>query len=637
MQLLIENTLTAHSQLVELANKSYRIGRGNECDIVLASPFVSRMQAMIEYARPSFIIQPLGMNGTFVNEKELQRKDQIALKAGDRIRIGEYVISVSPGEQDGKADQQRLNLAKKFVDLETRVHTELLQRLDLRKMMNSRQNDQKKWSEEHLRTVHRHLTDIVNQQEFIAGPDVEEHVVRETMKTLVMDSVAFRGQSDPAGSRQPGEEQVGQYEEQIADITDHLLRDLELSQDSDPERVQENTKKVEEDFGAAMDRQWPAISGGLRRYIVKRRIRKDIHDMIVGLGPLQDLLNYPNVTEIMVVSRDQIYVEKNGKIEDSGRAFVSDEIGMSIIERIVSPLGRRIDKAQPLVDARLADGSRVNAIIPPLALAGPCITIRKFARKPFTIDDLIEKRTLDRRAANFLRACVKGKKNIIISGGTGSGKTTLLNVLSAFIEERERIITIEDSAELQLQQKHVVRLETKPANIEGTGAFTIRDLVRNSLRMRPDRIIVGECRGAEALDMLQAMNTGHSGSMTTGHANTPSDILLRLETMVLEAEAMPVSAIRAQVAAALDVIVQQARLDGKRRVTHITEVVELDEQEGRIILEDIFVYRRPTDGSDGELLYTGYIPTFLPELLTEKTADKKPLLKLEDMFNPEAI
>jgi pilus assembly protein CpaF len=333
----------------------------------------------------------------------------------------------------------------------------------------------------------------------------------------------------------------------------------------------------------------------------------------------------------MVVSRNQIYIEKNGTIEESGRAFVSDEIGMSIIERIVSPLGRRIDKAQPLVDARLADGSRVNAIIPPLALKGPCITIRKFSRNPFTIDDLISKGTLNDRAANFLKACVRGKKNIIISGGTGSGKTTLLNVLSSFIDESERIVTIEDSAELQLRQKHVVQLETKLPNIEGSGAFTVRDLVKNALRMRPDRIVVGECRGGEALDMLQAMNTGHSGSMTTGHANSPEDMLLRLETMVLMAVEMPISAIRSQIAAAIDVIIQQARVDGQRKVTHITEVVELDQREGQIILEDIFLYRRPPDGGEGELVYTGYIPTFLPELLNDKIMNKKPL-KLEEMF-----
>jgi pilus assembly protein CpaF len=377
-----------------------------------------------------------------------------------------------------------------------------------------------------------------------------------------------------------------------------------------------------------MKRHWVEMSGGLKRYLLKRRIRKDIHDIIFGLGPLQDLLNSPSINEIMVVARNKIYIEKAGiGIEESGRAFVSDEVSYAIIERIVAPLGRRIDKSQPLVDARLADGSRVNAIIPPLALKGPCITIRKFAREAITIDDLLAWGSVNERAAHFLNGCVRGRKNVIISGGTGSGKTTLLNVLSAFIEPKDRIVTIEDSAELQLKQEHVVQLKTKPANIEGSGAFTIRDLVKNALRMRPDRIIVGECRGGETLDMLQAMNTGHSGSMTTAHANSPEDMMLRLETMVLTAMNMPVNAIRSQIGSAIDVVVQASRVGGKRRVTQITEVVGMDEEEGVIVLEDVFV-DRPDDSlrAGGELVYTGYVPTFLPELI------ERGHVKLEKIF-----
>ncbi|GAG30886.1 unnamed protein product, partial [marine sediment metagenome] len=246
----------------------------------------------------------------------------------------------------------------------------------------------------------------------------------------------------------------------------------------------------------------------LRRYMIRRMLHKEIEDIVLGYGPLQDLLDMPNVNEIMVVGKDHIYLEKDGVVQDSGRSFFSDEIVQNIIERIITPIGRRIDRSTPLVDARLPDGSRVNAIVNPLSLSGPVLTIRKFARIPFTIDDLIERGTLAPNAAGFLKGCVTGRKNILISGGTGSGKTTTLNVLSGFIGHDERIVTIEDSAELQLPQDHVVRLETRPANIEGRGAYTIRDLVRNALRMRPDRLIVGECRGPEALDMLQAMNTG---------------------------------------------------------------------------------------------------------------------------------
>jgi pilus assembly protein CpaF len=316
----------------------------------------------------------------------------------------------------------------------------------------------------------------------------------------------------------------------------------------------------------------------------------------------------------MVVGRDRIYIEKDGVVQNSGRSFFSDEIVQSIIERIITPVGRRIDRSTPLVDARLSDGSRVNAIINPLSLSGPVLTIRKFARIPFTIDDLIERETLTEATAGFLKACVVGRKNLIISGGTASGKTTTLNVLSNFIPSAERIVTIEDSAELQLPQEHIVRLETRPANIEGRGAYTIRDLVKNALRMRPDRLIVGECRGPEALDMLQAMNTGHDGSLTTIHANNPQDMLMRLETMVLMAVEMPVRAIREQMVAALDVIVQMARLaDGRRRVTHVTEICGIDPETQRVITEDIFTLRgsgERIEPGEGRLRHTGYIPLF---------------------------
>lgn len=627
MQLLIENTLTAENRLVELTNKSYQIGRGNECNIVLASPFVSRIQASIQYSRQTFVIEPYGMNSTYLNDVELKQGERVALDPGDKIRIGEYVLSVASGsKQMGVAEQRRLDLARKFVDIESQVHSELLSRLDLRKAeLSTRQNEQKKWSEERLQTIHKHLSEILNHSSFVVEPEIEQYIVRETLKTELMDGITFHGDRQGSDFKLPADDYAGQHEHEIEKIKSDLVTALEL--DDDPEHLRENAQKVEKGFEAAMDRHWLEMSNGLRRYVLRRKIRKDIHDMIVGLGPLQDLLNYPNISEIMVVSRKQIYIEKDGIIEESGRAFVSDEIGLSIIERIVAPLGRHIDKAQPLVDARLADGSRVNAIIPPLALKGPCITIRKFSRTPLNMDDLTKKGTLNEKAARFLKACVLGKKNMIISGGTGSGKTTLLNALSSYIKPEDRIVTIEDSAELQLLQRHVVQLETKLPNIEGTGAFTVRDLVKNALRMRPDRIVVGECRSGEALDMLQAMNTGHSGSMTTGHANSPEDMLLRLETMVLMAVEMPIFAIRSQIASALDVIIQQSRIGGQRRVTQITEVVEMDERENRIILEDIFVFRRFERGDgDGELVYTGYIPTFLPELLNRN------FLKLEEVF-----
>ncbi|WP_149955512.1 CpaF family protein [Zafaria cholistanensis] len=322
----------------------------------------------------------------------------------------------------------------------------------------------------------------------------------------------------------------------------------------------------------------------------RRRLIREIADEVLGLGPIQRLLDDEDITEIMVNGADRIYVERGGQLTLSEATFSSEEQLRRVIERIVSRVGRRIDESSPLVDARLEDGSRVNAIIPPLAVSGATLTIRKFSKSPYTVRNLIDFGTLSPDMAHLLDACVKARLNIIVAGGTGTGKTTLLNVLSGFIPSDERIITIEDAVELQLQQEHVVRLESRPANIEGKGAVTIRELVRNSLRMRPDRIVVGEVRGGETLDMLQAMNTGHDGSISTVHANTPRDAIARLETLVLMAGMdLPLRAVREQIASAVDLIVQLTRLrDGTRRVTHITEVQGM---EGDIVtLQDAFLF-----------------------------------------------
>jgi pilus assembly protein CpaF len=350
---------------------------------------------------------------------------------------------------------------------------------------------------------------------------------------------------------------------------------------------------------------------------------RQLTDDILGYGPLEQLLSDDSITEVMVNGADRIFVERAGKIERSGVRFVDDAHVMRIIEKIVSQVGRRVDEASPMVDARLPDGSRVNAIIPPLSLTGPTLTVRKFARDPYTINDLISFGTLSARAAQFLGACVRGKLNILISGGTGTGKTTTLNAVSAFVPGDERIVTIEDAAELQLQQEHVITLESRPANIEGVGEIKIRELVRNALRMRPDRIIVGEVRGAETLDMLQAMNTGHEGSLTTIHANSPRDALSRLETLVMTAGVdLPHRAIREQIASAFDVLVQIQRLvDGTRRVSHISEVVGMESDV--ITLQDIFLAASPGEERAAEsrrllspLRATGLKPHFLDKLAT---------------------
>lgn len=347
-------------------------------------------------------------------------------------------------------------------------------------------------------------------------------------------------------------------------------------------------------------------------------LEQDILNEALGLGPLEDLLADDSVTEIMVNGPDKIFVERNGKLVLSNKTFMDAQSVMSVIERIVAPLGRRVDESQPYVDARLADGSRVNCVIHPLSLIGPCITIRKFAKRQLFDKDLINYGTLTEAMAEFLKVCVKVRKNIVVSGGTGSGKTTLLNVLSNYLPEGERILTIEDAAELRLNQPHLVRLEARPPNIEGRGAITIRDLVRNALRMRPDRIIVGECRGGEALDMLQAMNTGHDGSLTTVHANAPRDVIARLETMVLmSGMELPSRAIREQIASAIDIIVHESRLsDGSRKVTCISEVVGLEGNQ--ITMQDIFEFKQTGISAQGKVIghyrATGAVPTFFTDL-----------------------
>ncbi|MEN3044693.1 MAG: ATPase, T2SS/T4P/T4SS family [Candidatus Hydrothermales bacterium] len=385
----------------------------------------------------------------------------------------------------------------------------------------------------------------------------------------------------------------------------HIIKEMTLSgeltatYESSSSR-EEIRKKVEKLIVEKLDEfNVPLPSQEVRKKFVEDMIKE-----ILGLGPLEDLLADPNITEIMVNSFDRIYIEKGGKIYQTDRSFLNETQLRIVIERIVAPIGRRVDEASPLCDARLPDGSRVNITLPPVSIDSPTITIRKFRKEPFTYKDLINFGSITEFMVEFLKSCVFVKKNIIVAGGTGSGKTTLLNVLSSFIPDDERIVTIEDTAELRLQQPHVVRLEARPPNIEGKGEITIRDLVRNALRMRPDRIIVGECRGGEALDMLQAMNTGHEGSLTTIHANSPRDTLYRLETMVLMAGTeLPVSAIRNYISSAIDFIVFVERMrDGKRRVTKISEITGL---EGEVItMQDIFIFKQKGVTEKGEIIGT---------------------------------
>ncbi len=431
---------------------------------------------------------------------------------------------------------------------------------------------------------------------------------------------------------------MGKESDEITDLKKRIhqrliekldLKHLEIDM-TDPVKAQGIREKTEKAITNAMADETGVF---LSSHEIRKRLVKEIADEALGLGPLEDLVNDSEISDILVNNNNQIYIERHGKIELSPKRFLSNDQVRQVIERIIAPLGRRIDESVPMVDARLPDGSRVNAIIPPLSLTGPTLTIRKFGRERLTMEDLLRLDTLTKNMADFLQACVLSRKNIIVSGGTGSGKTTVLNILSVFIPANERIITIEDAAELRLKQEHWVRLESRPPNIEGRGAITTRDLFRNTLRMRPDRIIIGECRGAETLDMLQAMNTGHDGSMTTIHANTTHDIISRMDSMILMSGAeLPVRAIREMIASALNIIIHTARLsDGTRKVIQISEMTGmLDEM--HIGLKDIFAFKQTGVSTEGKVIGdfkpTGYIPSFMEELKV------RGISVADDIFSP---
>ena len=398
-------------------------------------------------------------------------------------------------------------------------------------------------------------------------------------------------------------------------VKTYLVNAITRDMEENPVSIDHRAEAIKESLNLAYQQVAPKLN---LPETIRQQIFHDVMDDLLGYGPIQPLLDDDDITEVMVNGADKVYVERRGKLIKTQVKFENDAHVMRIIERIVLPLGRRIDQDTPTVDARLPDGSRVNAVIPPVAIDGPSITIRKFGKSKLTVEQLIKYKSLTPIMAEFLQACVVAKMNIVISGGTGSGKTTLLNVLSSDIPEDDRIVTIEDAAELQLHQDHIVRMETKAANLDGKGAVSVRDLVKNSLRMRPDRIVVGECRGGEALDMLQAMNTGHDGSLTTVHANSPRDALARLETLIMMAGMdLPLKVIREQIASAVDLIVQQSRMrDGSRKITAITEVAGMEGD--TIVLTDVFKYNQTGITAEevviGEHKPTGIRPMFMPRL-----------------------
>jgi pilus assembly protein CpaF len=611
--------------LIETEESTIRIGRDPSNTIVLQSPLVSKRQAVVSRESGQLKLENIGINGCMVGEVEVLGGHSALFKAGDSVRIWPFTLTFESEEVSpiSRAELEA-HLRSLMADVNQRVHRKLLERLDLYEIENSRVGNP-----DTIVLLERNIEDVCRELQLF-GTDNEqllEEIVGLTLRDLLINQLILESGKENLDSlaRLTYNEfdipatLVPEREAELHNLLVFSRERLDLQHQTD---LSSRIRRVESQFAEVFPLVRPHLHRELRKYLILRTLKKELKDTVFGYGPLQDLLRAPTISEIMVVKSDQVYVERDGLVELSGRRFISDKVTESIIERIVAQVGRRIDKSQPLVDARLPDGSRVNAIIPPLATRGPCLTIRKFPVHRFTVDDLIELGSLTSSAAMFLRACVVDHRNILVSGGTGTGKTTMLNVLSSFIPHKERIVTVEDTTELQLHQDHVVTLESKHANVEGAGEYTIRDLVRNSLRMRPDRIIVGECRGPEALDMLQAMNTGHDGSMTTVHANNTDDVIKRLEVLVLMAVELPVVSIHRQISSALDIVVQITRMPGgQRRVSQISEVAGYDVDRSSLIIRDIYAFR------DGQILHpTGYLPTFIDSLIA------KDLLQLEFLY-----
>ena len=615
MQLWLYDHSTGERRTIEAQGNgdgALTIGREDACSVTLKSPFVARRHARIVQRGNQLFVESMSRSGTRVANREVGVGESVKIDFGDEVQIGQFSLAIVGRDGETVKDEQRRerDLQERLMAVEQEVHAQLLERMNLRVTGNVNKADH-----EFVNQVLQHLDQVLARRVAAMDPAMIDHACRMHLHRLVTAEVVRQSQGKVQTDYKAGDERLldPNKERAVAQIVTSMVDLMPLL--FDPAAVNEDLAVAEEAFDDLATRELAEVPAELKQYLVRRTLAKDIQDILFGLGPLQDLLEMPSVSEIMVVGKDRIYIEKNGVIQLTSRTFFSDDVLLSVIERILTPVGRRVDTSTPLVDARLADGSRVNVVIHPLSLVGPCMTIRKFGWVPFTMDDLVERETISPRVASFLQGCIRGRKNMIISGGTGSGKTTLLNVLAAYAHPAERIITIEESAELQLPQPHVVKLEGRPANVEGKGAYTIRELTRNALRMRPDRIIVGEVRGPEAMDMLQAMNTGHDGSLSTLHANTPSDAMKRLEALVLMAVDMPLRAIREQIVTAVDLVIQVARFgNGRRRVTRISEVLSIEGETGQIELADIFSLRDP---SQERLRHTGYLPTFAEEMVED--------------------
>ncbi|HNP34700.1 MAG TPA: ATPase, T2SS/T4P/T4SS family [Woeseiaceae bacterium] len=592
--------------------ESLLVGRDSACDIVLPSPYISPKHAELKLLGDEVSVFAIGFNGVFVNDVDVPAGSQRVVHTGDITSVPGYVLHLT-----GLAESELLSelaLEQQLSKVKADIHAELLASSEMRNV-DSDSADQK--TADKLR---RKLNELLDRDDQLMSDQLIEHIVAREIRQQVVSTVV-RGGADESKT-QKLQWSLSTDQVALSKFVETVLYELGIGKNPGKSKIAD----VLERFDPIFQRNKRVLGKNQMKFIAWESIRADIESLVFGLGPLEDLLNLPDITEIMVVGKDQIFIEKGGGLERTGRSFPSEDDLNVAVSRMVRPIGRTVNRSEPIVDARLEDGSRVHIVIPPVAIRGTSVTIRRFREEPFTIDDLVRFGTFGPRAVTFLRGCILARKNIVISGGTGSGKTTLLNVLGAQIPFDQRLVVIEDSAELQLPQPNLVNLEAKKANLEGEGEISIKDLVRASLRMRPDRIIVGECRGGEALDMLQAMNTGHDGSMTTGHANSPQEMMQRLQVMVMEAGgSMPVAAIRQQIAAAVDVIVQiQRQRDRVRRVTHISEVVGYDFDSEEVIMEDVFTLATPANAPP-DLRFTGYLPTFIEQLLRHGDIELKEL------------
>jgi pilus assembly protein CpaF len=585
-------------RVLHVSNGILTVGRSPNCTIMLDSGQVSRQHAIIDLSGPMMRVQDCSTNGTLAGT-QLVNNSAIDVPRGVPIQVGEYTLSL---RVNGGAERhptpppvvvRNASVAPPVAPLPLQPTPHVGPPIDLSKAQRLSPAD--------LAPLHR-----LPVAEKVSPARIEDKPAQGAA-----DAVKARAVDDAEKAKR--RESVALRREMHRLLLEHLdLGTVEPSKLDDPSLRPKVLNALRRIVKTIDDRIPPEIN---RDALVGEMV-----DEALGLGPLENFIADPSVSEIMVVDPESIYIERKGKLTLSDARFTDDSRVRAVIERIVTPLGRRIDESSPIVDARLQDGSRVNAVIRPLALRGSAITIRKFSKSPLTLENLIGFGAMTDQMGRFLTRCVVAKRNIVISGGTGSGKTTLLNVLSGAIPSDERVVTIEDAAELQLKQPHVVSLETRPANMEGKGEYTIRDLVKNALRMRPDRIVVGECRGGEALDMLQAMNTGHDGSLTTTHANSPREAIARLETLVLMAGIeLPIRAIREQIAGSVHLLVQQSRLsDGSRKVTSITEVIGIGDN-GDIEIVPIFEFRRTGTGAagkvEGEFRATGFLPSFLNDFI----------------------